>query len=827
MRLWILKHPLQFILLTILGSLILLPVPTLFAQSTIVVTGKIVDAQEDIPVSGASIRLESGGGTVADSTGTFSLSIVSGSIRQASITISRVGYLPRTLSFAVGVKSLKLGIIRLRSQVQDVAEVSVDGYNANSREQVSTTTINPRLATVLPSPFGDFNKILATLPGVVSNSELSSQYSVRGGNYDENLVYVNDIEIYKPVLVRQGQQEGLSFVNPDLVAKTEFSAGGWQARYGDRLSSVLAVKYKQPTQNHGSVQLGILSQTAHIELGSPKSRWNFIGGVRRKSAQYLLSNSFLTRGLDVQGQYLPQSADGQAQLTYKIRGLDSNRFISDTRLIFLSSLTVNQFLVRPEQQETTFGNFSALLKLTVAFDGIERLTYNTLQNGLTLATRIGNIRTELTGSYIRSSERERNNVEGGYRLCDIETDRSKDRFNQCVSTRGIGTFFNYARNKLDAEITGILVRNYWNASPTLNLEFGGGVQEETIVDKLDEYSFIDSADYIRVTQPLETSLRISSTRANFYVQNRAELGSTTVVAGLRGQYWSLNKELLLSPRLQVAQRMNESGTWILKVGGGSYAQSPFYRELRDRDGRLFTDLKAQRSYHFIGGTDHALRYGTKPFRVQVEAYFKTLPRIIPYDVDNVRIRYLPSISGRAYAYGADARISGEFIRGNESWFSFGYLKTSENIVGDSLALSGNQKTERGDLRRPSDQRATLGIFFQDNLPNNPSFKVYVNTVIGSGLPFGPPGNLDYRNFFSAPWYRRIDIGFSKVITLGDKTTKAGRYFESIAIGLDVLNLVGANNVISYLWIKDVNDLQFGIPNYLSARFFNLKVRVEI
>lgn len=815
----------QFRFFATLVSLCLLAAAA--TAQTRVLTGIVLD-NESAPLPGATVReLGASGGDVTDSEGRYVLNLSPKAKGAIDITVRHVGYAPRTIKVALSRRdTVRVSPIGLQQEAKSLEQVDIVGKGERS-EMISTATLNPRLASLMPTPFQDFNKLLATLPGVVTTSELTSQYSVRGGNYDENLVYVNDQEVYRPTIVRAGQQEGLSFVNPDLVQRADFSSGGWAPRYGDKLSSVLAVRYKQPRRNAGSVQLGLLTQSAHLELGSVKSRWSFVGGIRRKDTRYLLNKTFLTRGFDVQGQYLPRFFDVQGLLTYRIRDLDTSRFLSDIKVQLLTTGASNRYLVRPEEQQTQFGTVQGVLRLDVAFDGQELLTYNTLQNGLSLSARLGNIRSELIATHILSYERERNNVEGGYRLCDIEQDPSKDRFNQCVTLRGAGTFFNYARNKLDVEITGLQTRNYWSPTSNLDVEAGVGVQQERIEDRLDQYTFTDSADYVTVTPPLDAKATLISYRTQGYLQATYRSGPYTVTGGVRAHYWTLNNQTLVSPRIQALRRMDTAGRWLLKAATGVYQQSPFYRELRNIDGSLVTNLKAQVSYHFVMASDLGLTMWGRPFRFISEAYFKNIPRIIPYDVDNVRVRYLPTYTGRAYAAGMDFRLAGEFIKGTESWFSLGILQTKEDINGDSTTSADGSRHPRGYIRRPTDQRVTAAIFFQDHLPNNPTFKVYVNTVIGTGLPFGPPNNIDNRAAISAPWYRRIDIGFSKVVALHDPNSRLGRYFETMSIGLDVLNLVGINNTISYLWIKDVDNNQFAIPNYLSARFFNLKVRVDL
>jgi hypothetical protein len=672
----------------------------------------------------------------------------------------------------------------------------------------------------MPSPFGDFNKVIATMPGVVSNNELSSTYSVRGGNYNENLVYVNDIEIYRPFLVSSGQQEGLSFVNPDMVKSVEFSSGGFQARYGDKLASVLNVQYKNPKKFGGSVSLGILAQTASIEGADSSGRISYVVGFRRKDARYLFGASKLVKGLDVKGEYLPQFIDAQSYITIDLTGKEKRKEQPNvTTLGILNSYARNRYLVRPASRETQFGTIQRVLRLYTAYDGEETMSYDTWQTGLKLSHKWNsNWRSDLSTSFVSTQEREKIDIEGGYRLCDIETNQSKSDYNQCISVRGVGTEYRYARNKLDGIILQAMQRNYYQSdSGRFSTEFGWNVSSENLKDDLYEYQFVDSADFVSVSTPLIASQNLVSTRYGGYLQQTFHISDqTSLNYGARFGYWSLNNEWIVSPRIQFSHKPNWKKDWLFKASAGIYHQQPFYRELRNAAGQINKDLKSQKSYQAVLGANYRFKLWDREFQLNQEVYGKYLWDVVPYDVDNVRIRYFAKNSATAFAVGYDMRVGGEFIRGSESWFSLGVLSTREDVDGDG----------KGYIRRPTDQRVTLGVFFQDHLPKNPSVRMYLNMVIGTGLPFGPPGNLENRGALKAPPYRRVDIGFSKVISLGDKSKWLGKRFETIWLGLEILNLIGAENTISYTWIKDVYDVQYAVPNTLSTRFLNLRLQVK-
>ncbi|WP_017731944.1 TonB-dependent receptor [Nafulsella turpanensis] len=762
-----------------------------------VVQGKVSGEGQQV-LEGASVTIPSlQKSTTTNKEGFFSLTVPA--TDSFLLKISFVGY--RTFEKKIALKpgqSLFLAV-PLEPQTQYLDEVAVNENRAEVlRDQSSISRIEPKQITHLTSPFGDISATLATLPGVRQNNELSSAYSVRGGNFDENLVYVNEIPIYRPFLVRAGQQEGLSFVNPALVEQLHFSSGGWQAKWGDKLSSVLSIRYKEPDSVAATVTAGLLGGAAHIEGASEDGRFTYLAGVRHKSAQYLLNT------LDTEGEYLPRFTDLQSFLTYRIS--------ENTSLDLLLSYARNRYLVEPQSRQTSFGTLQQAFQLNVGFEGRELLNYDMWQNAVKLSTRWNrHLKTSWIASYLYTTEREYVEVEGGYYLCNIDKNPSSDTYNECLRVLGVGTDYLNIRNSFKARILNLQSRNEWRFAPGQLLEFGLQYSLENIDDRLREWEFADSADFVKIKTDrlISNDITLQNQRLEAYVQNTSSfgLGNHTLHYGLRLHYFDLNQQWLLSPRAQYSYRPDWLMDIVFTAAAGLYHQPPLYREYRDRKGGIVAGVLAQQSMHLIAGSDLNFRMWDRVFNFVSEVYYKKLWDVNAYSVENVRIRYFANNESEAYATGADLRLSGEFVRGAESWFSLGLLKTEEDIPGAT----------KGYIARPSDQLVNLGIFFQDHIPNDPSLRVYLKLLYGTGLPFGPPQNIEYRNLLRSRSYRRVDIGFSKIAnisTLG---------LDNLWLGLEILNLLGNNNIISYTWISDFNNNQYAVPNTLSSRFFNLKV----
>jgi hypothetical protein len=842
LRLFLSRHSLRVQLfrrpLPAVGLLVLLAAPTAMAQQTarVLVTGTLRNAAGQ-PLEQVSVGVEGQpGGTTTDDLGRFGLNVVRPlSGKSPVLVVRRLGY--QTLRVPVNLSEQRELTLTLTEESSALGNVTVRGRSdaSDSREQVSIMHLDPRAAKEIPSPFGDFSAIIKTLPGVASTNELTSTYSVRGGNYEENLVYVNGFEIYRPFLVTAAAQEGLSFINPDLVNRVEFSSGGWQPKYGDKLSSVLSIDYKQPTRFAASASGSLVGGTAHVEATSPSKRISYLAGVRYKNATYVL------RSLEQQrGGYNPTFYDGQSFIKAALGPRDNPE---KTSLGLLTTFAHNDFRFSPESGQSTFSTaVNQFTRLNINYAGRERMQYDTYQGGLNLRHNVRpDLQLELLAGLLYSREFEFRDVEADYQLSEVNTDPNSPDYNKGVRERSLAKRFDHSRNYLTARIATLETRGTWTPGPAHTVRWGLKAGREKIDDVLNEYSFADSADFVpdaRRTR-LRSNLNLESTRYQGYVQHTYVFDSLrTLTYGGRVNYWTVNQQATISPRVQYSfiRPSHPNVSW--KAAAGVYVQPPFYRELRtqlgapqNQVGAINPELRAQRSLHFIVGNEVRFKQWGRPFRFTAEAYYKYLTDVVPYDIDNVRLRYFAKNNARAYAAGLDSRISGEFVKGAESWFSLGVLTTRENLAGDSLSTYDKQgklltREPKGYIRRPSDQRVNLGIFFQDNLPTNPSVKGYVNFVFGTGLPFSPPDVPELRGTSKLTRsYKRVDMGFSKVVALrtaAEPTSGKAITLESLWLSLEILNILDANNVAGYSYLQDLNGLTYSVPNYLSKRVVNLR-----
>ncbi|WP_231590597.1 TonB-dependent receptor [Hymenobacter terrenus] len=792
------------------------------AATFVTLTGTLRDASGQ-PLELAAVAVEGQpGGANTTAEGTFSLKVrVPAAGQSVVLVVRRLGYLPLRVPLSIPADAHKPLVLTMRLDARALKDVRVTGRSdlADTREQVSITRIDPRAAKELPSPFGDFNAILKTLPGVVSNNELSSTYNVRGGNYDENLVYVNGFEIYRPFLVTAAQQEGLSFINPDLVKQVEFSSGGWQPKYGDKLASVLSVDYKTPDKFAASLTGSLVGGAAHAEARSANGRVSYLAGVRYRNAQYVFNSL-----KQAQGGYNPTFYDAQAFVNI---GLGKKDDPQRTTLGLLGVIAHNDYRFSPETGQATFSTgTNQFTRVFIAYDGRERMQFDTYQGGLNLKHDFSSrLQMELLTSALISREFEFRDVEAAYTFAEINRDPTSPDFNESVRQRDIGSQFKHSRNFLKAQIYTAETRGRWSPGSGHTVRWGAKIGRERIDDTLDEYSFADSADYVPDARRLRlrTDLSLLSTRSQGFVQDTWNLDSLrTLTYGVRAHYWTTNSQLVISPRVQYSQISRRHPNRAFKAAVGVYYQPPFYRELRDQttiqngiqQAYLNPELRAQKSYHFIVGKEISFQQYGRPFKFSVEAYYKHLTDVVPYDVDNVRLRYFARNNAKAYAAGFDARLSGEFVKGAESWFSLGVLSTKEDVEGD----------EKGFIRRPQDQRVNVGVFFQDHLPDNPSVRGYVNLVFGTGLPFSPPNEPTLRGTNALETnYRRVDLGFSKVVGLRNSPKAHFYSFESLWLGLEILNVLAANNVAGYSYLQDVNGVTYSVPSYLSQRVVNLRL----
>ncbi|MDE0472344.1 MAG: carboxypeptidase-like regulatory domain-containing protein [Ekhidna sp.] len=765
-----------------------------------VLEGRIID-EDGWPVPSVNIILKSDPtiGTVSNASGYFKLDLKKGSY---DLILSHIQY--GTHEFNDVPTGASEFIVTLKQNIRKLKDVTIEG-NQQSDAIDPATKIDAKSAQNLPSAFGDFSKVLLTLPGVSGNNELSSAYNVRGGNFDENLIYVNYIPVYRPFLANAGRQEGLSFINPNLVNDISFYAGGWEAKYGDKLSSTLNIDYKEPEGLEGIMTIGLLGGSAYIG-NKINENIKYLFGVRHRDSRYLLET------LETDGEYLPVYTDVQGFLTFDLSKGTQN--INRTKLNWLFSYGRNRYLTLPVSQSTEFGTAFQTLRVQTSFNGREELDYDTYQSGVNLSHRWSDrflSRWIVSGVY--TGERENYSVEGAYRICDIDNNPSSTSFNDCVTLRGVGTDYSYGRNKLQAGLLSAEWRNEVLLSDWSVLEAGAGYVHNVIDDQLNEYEFLDSAGFVTLQRSTFNALNLTTNQFTGYLQTTvfSKDSMHAVNAGIRANYLDYNDQLLLSPRLIYHFKPRWDKETSFRISIGQYSQPPFYRELRDLEGTIRENVQAQKSIHFIGAVERVFSMWKRPFLFTVEGYYKRLSDVTAYDIDNVRLRYFANNEARAFARGLDFRINGEFIQGTQSWFSIGFLRTKENIVEDN----------KGYVRRPTDQNVNLAFYFEDHLPNDPSVRAYVNSVIGSGFPLGPPNNFNARNIFSGDEYYRVDIGLSKAFELINH-----KYLKTFWLRLEVLNVLAADNTLSYSWIQDVNGTQLAIPNSLSARFLNFKISVD-
>ncbi len=837
--------------LPLIAFIIILPV-CLQAQ-TATVYGTIID-ERNKPIELAHIAIAGQpGGTTSSESGRYEIKVPADT--NIVLLFSFIGYKQHRQQIHVKANTRQPLDIMLYMSATDLPGLEVTDRRIRS---TSLTRLNPRIATYVPTVSGGIEDLIKTLPGVSSSTELSSQYTVRGGNFDENLVYVNDIEIYRPFLIRSGQQEGLSFLNSALVSSISFSAGGFAAEYGDKMSSVLDITYKRPTETAGSFALSMLGAEMHIEGRALKSnKLSYLLGARYKTTQYILS------AMETQGAYRPDFTDIQTLLSYEI-----NRKWEISALGYYSH---NQYKLVPESRQTDFGTLSEAYRLNIYFDGQEVDRFRTGMGAISLIHRPHNdLELKLIGSVYSTFETETYDIIGQYWIGRLEQNLGSEQFGNVVQSQGVGTFMEHARNYLDATVLNISHKGTWIRDNAIT-KWGGRFQLQNIDDRIHEWELVDSAGYtlprpsddIGSPQPPRPDLILNQivkshnflniSNFNAFVQQARSYydkkGSEyTFTAGLRANYWGYANELLISPRASIAYKPAWQREMVFRLAAGVYNQPPFYREMRLFDGSLYTDARSQRSIQLVLGSDLHFRAWSRPFVFTTEMYYKFLDKLVPYEVDNVRVRYYADQTAKGYTAGIDFKVNGEFVNGIESWASVSFMKTAENIEGDFFDAYYNAEGLRvypgyvpaseiadtirvfpGMIPRPSDQRFQFSIFFQDYIPGYPTYKVHLKLLYGSSLPFGPPNEERYRHTLRMPPYRRVDIGFSKQIIgehsiLGEKSPF--RHFNNLWVSLEVFNLFQVSNTISYIWVKDINNRQYAVPNYLTPRQLNIKLVAE-
>lgn len=804
-------------------------------------------------------------GTATGDDGQFIITIPA----ERPVTLLISGFGPKDQEFQLNLKS---GEVR---EVKLVYDNVVQGGTINiiGDRETGMRNITTKLPTKLPTINPGIESYLLQAP-VNFASELSSSYSVRGGSFDENLVYVNDIQVYRPFLVRAGEQEGLSFPNPDMVKSIKFSAGGFQAKYGDKMSSVLDIQYNRPDSFGGSVTAGLLGGSLQLQGITKNKKFTHNTGFRYKN------NSYIFNSLDVQGDYRPLYYDLQTYLTYRPTEYGPLEFS------FLGNYSRNRYNFIPQSRQTDYGTINDALRLTVFFDGQEITQFETFFGAF--STRYNPSPTSqlrFTVSAFKTYESEEFDILGAYRLDELERDLGSDNFGEVLRNRGVGGFLEHARNYLDASVLNFTHKGFVEIESKKNIiSWGIEAQREAVYDKLNEWTLIDSAGYASPRPPdslgytnpsvqpdrlifLHDKVRavndITSLRSTAYIQDEQHWkfnnGDELMMnLGVRGNYWSFNQQLVGGPRFQMSYtpqwkvaHVNEDGRIdsvkkdiILTASAGYYWQPPFYREMRGYDGRVNYDIQAQRSLHFILGANYVFNAWGRPFNVTSEVYYKKMDKLIPYEVENVRLRYFATNNSKGYAKGIDLMVNGEFIHGVQSWVRVSWMKTEEDIQDDFYYLYLNASGDTilngftldnvavdsirqvpGYIPRPNDQRFSFSLLFQDEMPRKPWYKVLMSFYFSTGVPYGPPDKARYLDISRTRSYIRADIGFSRDLILEKNKDKNwfNRTFDRGTVSLEIFNLLGVNNIINHQWVEDVNGRQYGIPTYLTGRRINLRL----
>lgn len=696
--------------------------------------------------------------------------------------------------------------------------------------------LSPSLVRKIPGANAGVENLLKALPGVNSNNELSTQYSVRGGNYDENLVYVNGIEVYRPFLVRSGQQEGLSFVNSDMIENIFFSAGGFQAKYGDKLSSVLDITYRTPQRFQTSLNASFLGGSATVDLISKDKKWSNITSFRYRD------NKLLVDSKETEANYSPRFLDLQTIINYK----KSPKWSWS----FLGNISTNKYDYEPLRRQTNFGTLDNPTALIIYYNGKEKDSCTTFFGSVKGAFKHNEntMFTWTTGTY-HTQEQEYYDIKASYYLGEVETSLGSESFGDVKYVRGVGTQLNHARNDYDALLFNTELKGVHEFLKS-ELEWGVKYSREDIKDRMVEWEVIDSAGYVlpdpigKISnhEPYEPFvgplLPYQNVRAtNSPVIDRIQLygqwghrmiwkeADAWVNIGVRGHYWNINEggekgkgQIILSPRLQFGIKPHWDSDMLFRFAIGVYQQPPSYREFRAMDGTLNLDLKAQKSAHIMLGNDYSFTMWNQPFKLMAEVYYKKMTDVNTYTLDNVRIRYRADNEAEATVYGMDLRLYGAFVPGADSWVSIGYMKAEENYK------------DRGLIARPTDQRLKFGLLFQDYMPSIPNFKLYLNLVYNTGLPGGSPSYADpYQYQDRLKDYRRADAGFSYVFKdsqLGQEKVWLKK-IEELSVGFEIYNLFDNQNAITNTWVRDVyTKNQYGIPNYMTTRTFNLKINLK-
>ena len=790
--------------------LLISPVIALISAAQVKLHGKITDAAGE-PIEFATVHIAGTAiGTTSGLEGEYSLSCPAADT--ITVHFSCIGYREETRRLIDASGDVTLNM-RLQLTTEMLQQVEITELK---KQTGSIATIDASELRKNPDASGgSVESLLTTMAGVTGSNEMSSQYSVRGGSYDENSVYINGIEVYRPLLVSSGQQEGLSVINPDLVGAIGFSTGGYPAEYGDKMSSVLDITYREPESFEGSASASLMGATLSVGQGSKK--FSQLHGIRYKR------NSSLLSSMDTKGEYDPTFFDYQTNLTYRIN--------QKLKVSLLGNIALNHYKFTPQNRTTTFGTSMDAKQFTVFFDGHEKDRFETYFGALSLNYRLSrSTNLQLLGSGYLTNELVAYDISGEYWLDEAGTSNVGGEL-------GVGRYHEHARNRLKASVLSLALKGETAINQRHTLTYGLSMQGEKIMDRSREWELRDSAGFslpsdginLRMVYNLASNQDLSSTRIAAFAQDAWKIntaaGFLTLNAGVRMSYWSFNKEFLVSPRVTLGFIPEKSPSWALRFATGLYYQSPFYKEYRmpvsDADGNqtilLNKDIKSQRSFHLIAGTDYTFRALNRPFKLSGEIYYKALSDLVPYEIDNLKIVYSGLNESSGYAAGIDLKLFGQFVPGSDSWVSFSLMKTSETLHGIKVP-------------RPTDRSYSLGLFFTDYFPKFPKLKFALRGILMDGLPSTAPRSTRDKGYFRMPPYKRVDIGLSYALLSplkeGESRGGFGRFLKSVWLGVDVFNLLDITNVASYYWVTDVNDIQYAVPNYLTRRQFNVRLTVD-
>lgn len=797
----------------ILCLLSICSISTVFAD--VKLHGKVIDTDNE-PLEFATVRIAGTAvGTNTGLDGGYSLSVAEQDTIEVVFTC--IGYREekRKLFNAKGDVTLNMRMQRTSKELQ---EVEVAEYR---KQTGSIQKIDADAYMLAPDVSGgSVESLLTTMAGVNSSNEMSSQYSVRGGTYDENSVYINGIEVYRPQLISSGQQEGLSIINPDMVDAVGFSTGGFTVEYGDKMSSVLDITYREPEAFEGSVSASLMGGSIAIGQGSKK--FSQLHGVRYKSNASLLSS------MEEKGEYDPKYFDYQTHLIYRLS--------PKWKLSFLGNISINNYKFIPESRTTNFGTSTDAKQFKVYFDGMEKDKFETYFGALSLNYRHSKTTdfTFLASGYL-TNELVSYDISGEYWLDQAGTTGGESG-ESIGGELGVGRYHEHARNRLKASVFALALKGN-TAIQRHNITYGVNFNHENIYDRTREWEMRDSAGYtlpsngqqVQMIYTLTSRQDISTNRFAAFVQDTYKVntskGLLSLNAGVRLSYWDFNKELLVSPRVNVGFVPESNSHWAFRFATGLYYQSPFYKEYRmPVDGTnnnqtivLNENIKSQRSFHLILGSDYTFRAMDRPFKLTAEAYYKALSNLIPYEIDNLKIVYSGINQSKGFTAGLDLKLFGQFVPGTDSWISFSLMKTQETLNGVNVP-------------RPTDQRYSFALYFTDYFPKFPKLKFSLRGIFSDGLPTTAPHTTRDQGYFRAPAYKRVDVGLSYglLTPLKDGESRDGfwRHFKSIWLGVDVFNLLDISNVSSYYWVTDVNDIQYAVPNYLTRRQLNVRLTID-